>query len=183
MVVFSGLSNISSAVFQYRLNANSLGNALVGNFKVSPCSSTFFTLMLTWQWVIFFFFFFCGLSWHLTTALLAHLTGYNMQWSSTVKEVELSHFFKEWPAMWKRFWDIWIVSWVIIVGVAVMASPIVPYAFRMYVSGLIIATKLIGQYQFHLYLANHDSGLLSFPLPHRAQPLVYVCFAYPKYMC
>jgi hypothetical protein len=57
-----------------------------------------------------------------------------MQWSSTVKEVELSHFFKEWPAMWKRFWDIWIVSWVIIVGVAVMASPIVPYAFRMSVS-------------------------------------------------
>lgn len=56
-----------------------------------------------------------------------------MQWSSTVKEVELSHFFKEWPAMWKRFWDIWVVSWVIIVGVSVMASPIVPYAYRMYV--------------------------------------------------
>jgi hypothetical protein len=36
--------------------------------------------------------------------------------------------------MWKRFWDIWVVSWVIIVGVSVMASPIVPYAFRMYVS-------------------------------------------------
>lgn len=42
IVVFSGLSNVSSAVFQYRLNANSLGNALVGNFKVgleSPCRS------------------------------------------------------------------------------------------------------------------------------------------------
>ena len=57
-----------------------------------------------------------------------------MQWASTIKEVELSHFFKEWPAMWKRFWDIWIVSWVIIVGCAVMASPVVPYAYRMWVA-------------------------------------------------
>ena len=97
------------------------------------------------QWVVFFFFFFCGLSWHLSTALwvsspfdrssthirLAHLTGYNMQWASTIKEVELSHFFKEWPAMWKRFWDIWVVSWIIIVGVAIMASDIVPYGYRI----------------------------------------------------
>ncbi|KAK1926386.1 glycosyl transferase family group 2-domain-containing protein [Papiliotrema laurentii] len=115
IVIFSGLSNISSAIFQYRLNTNSLGNALINNFK----------------WVVFFFFFFCGLSWHLTTALLAHLTGYNMQWASTIKEVELSHFFKEWPAMWKRFWDIWIVSWVIILGVAIMASPVVPVGYRI----------------------------------------------------
>ena len=54
-----------------------------------------------------------------------------MQWASTVKEVELSHFFKEWPAMWKRFWDIWIVSWVIILGVGFMASPLVPYGYRI----------------------------------------------------
>lgn len=53
IVVFSGLSNVSSAIFQYRLNTNSLGNALVGNFK----------------WVVFFFFFFCGLAWHLSNAL------------------------------------------------------------------------------------------------------------------
>lgn len=54
-----------------------------------------------------------------------------MQWASTIKEVELSHFFKEWPAMWKRFWDIWVVSWVIILGVGLMASPIVPYGYRI----------------------------------------------------
>ncbi len=53
VVVFSGLSNVSSAIFQYRLHTNSLGNALVNNFK----------------WVIFFFFFFCGLPYHLSTAL------------------------------------------------------------------------------------------------------------------
>ncbi|TYJ52433.1 hypothetical protein B9479_006974 [Cryptococcus floricola] len=53
IVIFCGLSNVSSAIFQYRLNTNSIGNALVQNFK----------------WIIFFFFFFCGMSWHLTTAL------------------------------------------------------------------------------------------------------------------
>lgn len=53
IVIFSGLSNVSSALFQYRLNANSIGNALISNFK----------------WVIFFFFFFCGLPYHLSTAL------------------------------------------------------------------------------------------------------------------
>jgi hypothetical protein len=35
IVIFSGLSNVSSAIFQYRLNTNSIGNALVTNFKVS----------------------------------------------------------------------------------------------------------------------------------------------------
>ena len=39
IVIFSGLSNVSSAIFQYRLNTNSLGNALINNFKVSPHSS------------------------------------------------------------------------------------------------------------------------------------------------
>lgn len=53
IVIFCGLSNVSSALFQYRLNTNSLGNALVQNFK----------------WIVFFFFFFCGMSWHLSTAL------------------------------------------------------------------------------------------------------------------
>ncbi|EIW68700.1 hypothetical protein TREMEDRAFT_31854 [Tremella mesenterica DSM 1558] len=115
IVIFCGLSNISSAIFQYRLNTNSLGNALIGNFK----------------WIIFFFFFFCGMSYHLTTALIAHLVGYNMQWASTIKEVELSHFFKEWPLMWKRFWTVWILSWIQILGVAFMASSLVPVGYRI----------------------------------------------------
>ena len=35
IVIFSGLSNVSSAIFMYRLNADSLGHALINNFKVS----------------------------------------------------------------------------------------------------------------------------------------------------
>lgn len=61
----------------------------------------------------------------------AHLVGYNMQWASTIKEVELSHFFKEWPAMWKRFWFIWIVCWMFIAAMGIMSSSIVPSGFQM----------------------------------------------------
>lgn len=69
IVIFSGLSNISSAIFMYRLNADSLGNALVNNFKVSCRCSSSLEFSANPQWVVFFFFFFCGLSWHLSTAL------------------------------------------------------------------------------------------------------------------
>jgi hypothetical protein len=61
VVVFSFLSNICSAIFMYRLKEAGLGFSLVDNFK----------------WVFFFFFFFSGMSWHLTTALVAHLISYN----------------------------------------------------------------------------------------------------------
>ena len=69
IVIFSGLSNISSAIFMYRLNADSLGNALINNFKVSCSGFHVLQTVADVQWVIFFFFFFCGLSWHLSTAL------------------------------------------------------------------------------------------------------------------
>lgn len=140
IVIFSGLSNISSAIFMYRLNADSLGNALINNFKVSESAQTWLTavghfllLLLLWSVLALVN---CPVSpievvVACSDPSLAHLTGYNMQWASTVKEVELSHFFKEWPAMWKRFWDIWVVSWVIILGVGMMASPLVPYGYRI----------------------------------------------------
>jgi hypothetical protein len=48
-------------VFSFRLKEAGLGFSLVDNFK----------------WVFFFFFFFSGMSWHLTTALVAHLISYN----------------------------------------------------------------------------------------------------------
>lgn len=47
----------------YRLKEAGLGFSLVDNFK----------------WLLFFFFFFSGMSWHLTTALVAHLITYNSQ--------------------------------------------------------------------------------------------------------
>jgi hypothetical protein len=115
VVIFCGLSNISSAIFQYRLKQNSLGGALIGNFK----------------WLFFFFFFFCGMSYHLTTALLSHLTGYDMSWAMTEKEVDFSNFFKEVPAIIKRFWTAFIPSFIVLVGCGVMASPYIPEGYRI----------------------------------------------------
>lgn len=115
VVIFCGLSNISSAIFQYRLKQNSLGGALIGNFK----------------WLFFFFFLFCGMSYHLTTALLSHLTGYDMSWAMTEKEVDFSNFFKEVPAIIKRFWTAFIPSLIVLVGCGVMASPYIPEGYRI----------------------------------------------------
>jgi hypothetical protein len=97
-----------------------------------------------------------------------------MQWASTIKEVELSHFFKEWPAMWKRFWTVWILSWVIIVGVAIMASNIVPAGYRMWVSPCRreFGRELTEQNKFHLYPAMYGDCVLSLPVSHCPQPLV-----------
>jgi len=101
-VIFCGLSNISSAVFQYRLNTNSIGNALVQNFKVgSP-----FVLLADVSGSSFSSSSSAGchgispmpctrqshpaLPPILIGYSVAHLVGYNMQWASTIKEVEVS---------------------------------------------------------------------------------------------
>ncbi|KAJ9112322.1 hypothetical protein QFC19_000742 [Naganishia cerealis] len=115
VVIFCGLSNISSAIFQYRLKQNTLGAALIGNFK----------------WLFFFFFFFCGMSYHLSTALLAHLTGYDMSWAMTEKEVDFSNFFKEVPAIYHRFWTAFIPAFLVMIGCGVMASSYIPEGYRI----------------------------------------------------
>lgn len=38
-----------------------------------------------------------------SSALICHLVGYQMTWSATVKTVEASNFFKEVPAIIKKF--------------------------------------------------------------------------------
>ena len=40
----------------------------------------------------------------MSAALVSHLVGYNMTWSSTVKTVEKSNFFLQLPIIWRRFW-------------------------------------------------------------------------------
>ena len=44
-----------------------------------------------------------GLSLHVSSALLAHMFGYNMTWGSTTKEVSTTTFFEEVPLILKRF--------------------------------------------------------------------------------
>jgi len=82
-------------------------------------------------WVPFFFFFFGGLSIHLTTALLAHMFSYNMQWGATTKEVERSNFWIEVPRIWERFRLAFIICFAIIAMMIVLATPVVTPAWQI----------------------------------------------------
>lgn len=52
----------------------------------------------------FFSIFFTGMSMPMSAALVSHIVGYNMTWSTTVKTVEKSNFFLQIPLIFKRFY-------------------------------------------------------------------------------
>ncbi|KAI0300105.1 glycosyl transferase family group 2-domain-containing protein [Multifurca ochricompacta] len=114
-VVFFGSGNVGFTLLEYRLGEKDLVTSFLTNIS----------------WVPFFFFFFGGLSIPLSQAILAHLFSYNMTWGATKKEVERSNFFKEVPKIMKRFWFSLLVSVVIIGGMIVCATPLVPLGWRV----------------------------------------------------
>lgn len=77
------------------------------------------------------FFFFGGLSIHLSQAILAHLFSYNMTWAATSKEVERSNFFKEVPKILKRFWVALSISIILIAGMIILSTNLVPFEWRV----------------------------------------------------
>jgi hypothetical protein len=81
------------------------------------------------------FFFFGGLSIPVSQAILAHLFSYNMTWAATKKEVERSNFWKEIPAILKRFRVSLIIATLVIIGMIICATPIIPYEWRVPGSG------------------------------------------------
>ncbi|KAJ7689711.1 glycosyl transferase family group 2-domain-containing protein [Mycena rosella] len=109
MVVFPGAGNMGFTLLEYRLGLRSIFSSFLENMT----------------WVPFFFFFFGGLSIHLSTALLAHMFSYNMTWGATTKEVERSNFWIEVPRIWKRFRMVFCIATVTIVGMIVLATPVV----------------------------------------------------------
>jgi hypothetical protein len=118
-VVFFGSGNVGFTLLQYRLGAKSLLPALWENL----------------MWIPFFFFFFGGLSIPVSQAILAHLFSYNMTWAATKKEVERSNFWKEIPAILKRFRVSLILATLIIAGMIVCATPVIPFEWRVPSSG------------------------------------------------
>ncbi|KAH9994642.1 glycosyl transferase family group 2-domain-containing protein [Russula vinacea] len=114
-VVFFGSGNVGFTLLEYRLGEKDLLTSLLINIS----------------WIPFFFFFFGGLSIPLSQAILAHLFSYNMTWGATKKEVERSNFFKEVPKIMKRFWFSVIISVVILGGMVVCATPLVPLGWRV----------------------------------------------------
>ncbi|TFY58219.1 hypothetical protein EVG20_g8236 [Dentipellis fragilis] len=122
-VVFFGSGNLGFTLLEYRLGEKNILKSLLINL----------------MWIPFFFFFFGGLSIPLSQAILAHLFSYNMTWTATKKEVERSNFFKEVPRIFKRqvfrlrlpFWFPLLVSTVLIAGIIVCATPLVPLEWRV----------------------------------------------------
>jgi hypothetical protein len=77
------------------------------------------------------FFFFSGLSFHLSTALLAHIFSYNITWGATAKEVERSNFWVEVPKILKRYWPIFLICFSLIAGMIILATPLVPSGWQI----------------------------------------------------
>jgi len=133
-VVFLGCGNVGFSILEYRLNQKSLIDAFFENFK----------------WLPFFFFFFGGLSLHLSGAICAHLVGYNLEWSSTIKEVELSHFFKEVPKILKRFYGTFIVCFTIVAAMIGLSLPFIPEGFQVNAGGWAVIFPLSLQVGSHI---------------------------------
>ncbi|KAI6026515.1 glycosyl transferase family group 2-domain-containing protein [Pisolithus microcarpus] len=114
-IVFFGSGNVGFSLLQYRLGEKGLVWAFIENV----------------MWIPFFFFFFGGLAIPLSQAILAHLFSYNITWQATRKEVERSNFFKEVPKILKRFWFPLLVSTVLILGMIVISTSLVPYQWRI----------------------------------------------------
>ncbi|KAG2336626.1 hypothetical protein BDR05DRAFT_896462 [Suillus weaverae] len=114
-VVFFGAGSVGYVFLQYRLGEKGIvGGAL-------EC----------FGWIPFFFFFFGGLSIPLSQAILAHLFSYNITWSATKKEVERSNFFKEVPKICKRFWFPLLICILLIAGIVIVSTPLVPYQWQV----------------------------------------------------
>ncbi|KAH9026838.1 glycosyl transferase family group 2-domain-containing protein [Lactarius pseudohatsudake] len=114
-VVFFGSGNVGFTLLEYRLGEKELLTSFLINLS----------------WIPFFFFFFGGLSIPLSQSILAHLFSYNMTWGATKKEVERSNFFKEVPKIMKRFWFSLLVATVLIGGMIVCATSLVPLGWRV----------------------------------------------------
>ncbi|KAG6873721.1 hypothetical protein C0995_012187 [Termitomyces sp. Mi166 len=114
-VVFFGSGTVGYSLLQYRLGQKQLIPAFLEN-----C-----------MWIPFFFFFFGGLSIPLTQAILAHMFSYNISWSATIKEVQRSNFFKEIPKIAKRFWFPIVVSLILILGVVICSTSLIPVEWRI----------------------------------------------------
>ena len=71
------------------------------------------------------------MSLHLSSAVLAHLLSYNISWGATKKEVEFSNFFKEVPAILKRFWATYVISFLTLAAIVALSLPFIPLEWRV----------------------------------------------------
>jgi hypothetical protein len=105
LIVFPGLGNLASIILRFRLKVAETGTFARNQFKYlrESCLERCDERRRTDSSPVFFSIFFSGISMQISSALICHMVGYQMTWSATVKTVEASNFFKEVPAIIKKF--------------------------------------------------------------------------------
>ncbi|KAJ9474287.1 hypothetical protein PHBOTO_004353 [Pseudozyma hubeiensis] len=83
--------------------------------------------------------FFSGLAFHVMTALAAHMFGYNMTWGSTNKDFKQSSI----KDVLRRFWIVYVVMFVFLIGISVAASPMISFQWRAQSYQLLIPALLL----------------------------------------
>ncbi len=120
--VFCIGGTVATIVSRYRNGDASIGQAIFQSVKWMPFMVTFFS----------------GLSLHVCTALLAHLTGYNMQWSATEKEARQSTIWAEMPAIFRRFWLTFLLFVPLIAAVILFSTSILPPEWQIVGMGVML---------------------------------------------
>lgn len=172
LIVFPGLGNLASIILRFRLKVPGTGRFSWFQFKYLrkylPIADH--QAQATNNPPVFFSVFFTGLSMQISSALICHLVGYQMTWSATVKTVEASNFFKEVPAIIKKFKITLPVNLLVIVSRAKprntisshLLLPLVPDRYRPD-RFAIDASRLEG-HQYRGNCANGHVRRWSFPL-------------------
>ncbi|GAA5823335.1 hypothetical protein JCM11251_007571 [Rhodosporidiobolus azoricus] len=115
MIVFAGGGTLATISSRYRSQACGLRQALVEGIWGLPYG----------------FLFFSGLPFSIMTALLAHVTSYNMTWGATKKDLENPSIQEELPAVLRRRWLVLPLAGLTLTGVAVLSTTIVPLEWRI----------------------------------------------------
>ncbi|KAJ9116614.1 hypothetical protein QFC20_000547 [Naganishia adeliensis] len=113
--LFTGLSNLASIVLRYRLKVKNTGEFATRSIIYIP----------------FFFIFYSGLSMQISSALICHMVGYQMTWAATLKTVEVSNFFKEVPAILRKFKITLPLNFMVVIGMIITTSSIMPADWRV----------------------------------------------------
>ncbi|KAK6068055.1 glycosyltransferase family 2 protein [Seiridium cupressi] len=99
----------------------------------------------SFMWMPFFLIFFGGLSWHISYALLAHMFGLPIGWSSTAKEVEATGLIVGIGAIFKQFRFVLLAMCVLTAGVIYLAVGAPPgWEITAWPSILPLALQIVG---------------------------------------
>ncbi|UZJ55708.1 hypothetical protein CBS101457_005028 [Exobasidium rhododendri] len=132
IVIYYGLGTLSLCIGRFRAGAG-------GFFPLLFEQCTYLPFMIV---------FFGGLSYHISSALLSHLFSFNMTWGSTLKDIELTNFFHEVPLILKRHNRVFISSTILIAGLAILDTELIPLEWR--INGFFVLFPPMLVYSFHI---------------------------------